>query len=253
MEYRLDVIVPTHGHLEQTIRCIKALYRSTVVPFHLIVMDDSTPDMDEGTDMTPQWFERFCSLHKNITYIHSDEPYRTYNKIINDGLKPCETSYVASMGNSVAVEPAWDIMGLRLMKSNSQIGIIGFKVIDASTGLIESAGITKDGSMLSEIGNGEEAHKYTENYECDAVEFAFVLMRKEAMQGILDETSYHGFKGMEDLDACFALREKGWQVFYCGLGRGYHNACATRGSNDVLSIMQNLENKEVFAKRYLRS
>lgn len=251
MEYRLDVIVPTHGRLEQTIRCMRALYRNTVVPFHLVVMDDSTPDMDDGTDMTPQWFEHFCSLHDNITYVHSDKPYKSYNEMLNEGLKLCETPYVAHAGNSLAVGAGWDFFGLRVMRFNPQIGIIGFKLLDASTGLIESAGIVQgNGSVLVDAGNGGPNHKHSETYECMAVAFALVLMRREAALGSLVENLYHGFKGMEDLDACFVMREKGWKVFYCGLGKGYHNICATRGSSNILPQIQNLENKGVFAKRW---
>ena len=77
--YALDVHVPTHGHLELTIRCLDALYRHTQAPFHLIVTDDST-------DLTPLWFNQFLKQHDKVTYIHSDVPYKSGNQFFNRAL-----------------------------------------------------------------------------------------------------------------------------------------------------------------------
>lgn len=245
MSTELDILVPTHNHLELTIQCIDAIYRYTSNPFHLIVMDDST-------DLTPAYFESFSKEHPNLTYYHADPPFTSANQRENIGLSLCKTPYVALIVNSLTVEPEWDIAGLQVMKTTTRVGLIGFKILKYPSGLIESAGLssTGDNSNLVDIGTGVASHRLSKVYECEAVPWAFVLMRKEAVMGNLDETLYEGFKGWEDLDACFVLREKGWRILYCGLGVGYHRTRATRDAENQKDIISNLKNREIFNKRW---
>lgn len=246
---QFDILVPTHNHLEQTMRCIGALYTYTATPFHLIIMDDSTDGL------TPRYFKQLQKKHDNITYFYlgyQGRQFKCGNEFINKGLEYCKTPYMAMVVNSITVEPDWEIAGMHLMRSDPEVGVIGFKCLKHE-GYIESAGlmITPDRSSLRDIGAGQAGHRLSKVYECLAVQWAFVLLRKAAIVGNLDEHLFHGFKGMEDLDNCFVIREKGWKVLYCGLGAGYHQALATRdATGDTTSLRQNLENRELFAKRW---
>lgn len=248
----LDIIVITHGHLELSMHCVNAFYQNSTLPFHMIVMDDSTPDMDEGTDLTPEWFERFCRAHDNIDFIHSDTPHKTSISLINKAFDYCQTSYVVLSVNSNAPEPEWDAAGFQMMRRDPKIGVIGFKSLRAGTELIESAGLalSVDGSTLTDIGRGQPGQRLSKAYECDAVQWAFVLMRKEAVMGNLGADVYNGWKGWEDFESCFSVRSKGWQVWYCGLGTGYHKTLATRQATCFNDIALNLQNREIFAKRW---
>lgn len=248
----LDIIVITHGHLDLTVRCVKAFYEYTSVPFHMIVMDDSTPDMDDGTDLTPEWFEKFCVKHDNIEFVHSPTPHKTSLSLLNKALERCQTEYAVLSVNSNTPEPEWDMAGLQVMKSNPKIGALGFKSIRLGTELIESAGLalSVDGTTLSDIGRGQPGHRFSKVYQCDAVQWAFVMMRVEAAKGNLGADVYNGWKGWEDFESCFAMRSKGWQIWYCGLGVGYHKTLATRVATCQNDIVLNLQNREIFAKRW---
>ena len=248
----LDIIVLTHGHLELTMRCLNTLYLNTTSPFHLIVMDDSTSDMDDGTDLTPQWLELFSKTHDNMTFVHSSEPYKSSLQLFKEAFKYCRTPYMAIVVNSMIVEPEWDVVGLQLIKSNSQIGMLGFKCIRLGTEMIESAGLAvkTEGDMLMDIGRGQIGHRLTKVYECDAVQWAFVLLRYDAVKDNLGEDVYNGFKGMEEFETCLTMREKGWSIFYCGLGAGYHQTLATRIAKSQEDIVKNFQNREIFAKRW---
>ena len=249
--YKLDILVPTHGHMELSIECIKTLYKNTLTPFHLIVMDDSTPDMDDGTDLTPTWMCRFKASHDNFTYIHRDTPYERGNDFVNDSLQYMKTPYLALVVNSITVEPEWEYAGLHIMESNPLVGAIAFKCLNRE-GVIESAGlmVTEDGSSLRDIGAGQQSHRLSKVYECSAVQWAFVLLRKAAIEGNLDASDYYGFKGWEDYDNCFTLRSKGWQMIYCGQGVGFHKTYATREDPSAEGCMKNLNNRERFAKKW---
>ena len=88
----IDIIVPTHGHLELTMRCVNSIYENTSAPFHLIVVDDST-------DLTPLYFKDLKKEHENITFVHSEKPYTSGNQIFNIGLKHGVSDYIATVMN----------------------------------------------------------------------------------------------------------------------------------------------------------
>jgi len=243
----IDIIVPTHGHLELTIQCLDALYNNTKTKFHLVIVDDST-------DLTPLYIRGFQKERDNITFIHSDEPFKTGNQFFNKALEKCENEYVATVMNSVRVEPDWEVAAVGILNQNPDIGTIGLKCI-FDDHRIESAGIAlidfgTTYNSTTDIGRGQPAHRLCSIRECDAVQWAFALHRRKAIQGNIDNDIFYGFKGWDDLDNCYSIRQKGWKVFYCGLGVGYHKPRATRGSTTAEAIIQNKINAEKFYKRW---
>lgn len=242
MEYQLDVIVPTHGRLDLTMQCLGALYENTFAPFHLIVVDDSV-------DLTPLYFADLLKTRNNITYIHSDVPYKSGNQIFNIGLANAKTEYVATVMNSIRVEPEWETTALELLRQKPKVGLVGLKCLLPS-GRIESAGIQMVKWLPTDMGRELPGHRLSGLYSPDAVQWAFAIGRKSAMEGNLAEDVFHGFVGWDDIDNCFVLKDKGWKVLYCGQGVGYHAPRATRGNNSKEAEQKNRENGEVFYKRW---
>ena len=237
----IDVIVPTHGRLDLTMQCMDALYKFTKTPFQLIVVDDST-------DFTGVWFQDFQKEHNNVTFIHSNVPYTCGNQFFNIGLKASKNDYVATVMNSVRVEPDWEDVAVHLMDTQPTVGIAGFKCLFPN-GLIESAGIAFAGNRPTDIGRGMEGHRLSKVYDCEAVQWAFALLRKKAIP-ILEENVYNGFVGWDDIDNSLVVRKAGWKVLTCGMGVGYHTPRATRGSSTELSYQKNRQNAEIFYKRW---
>lgn len=240
-EYAIDVVVPAHGHLELTIKCLEALYNFTRNPFHLIVVDDST-------DLTPLWMTQFCKEHDNVTYIHSDIPYKTGNQIFNRGLEYCKTPYLATVMNSLRVEPEWDVNPLQIFASDPKVGVVGCKCLFPS-GFIESAGIRMIKYLPCDLGRDEPGHRRSLIHEADAVQWAFAIVRKEALYP-LEENTFNGFKGWDDIDNCLVAKKNGWKIMFCGTSVGYHDPRATRGSNTDEAKQQNRENGIIFYKRW---
>lgn len=243
----IDVIMPAHGRLDLTMRSVDCLYRNTRVPFHLVVVDDST-------DLTPLYFEGLKKERPNITYIHSDVPYKSGNQFFNKALEHCTNDYVATVMNSIFVEPEWEIVALNLMEKDPKVGVIGFKCLfsfpNTHVGLIESAGIDMRGCTPIDIGRDYPGHALSFIKECKAVQWAFALLRREAVVGNLAEDVFYGFRGYDDIDNCFVLKSKGWKVYYCGLGVGYHEPRATRGDNSEVAYKENKANAIAFCKRW---
>ena len=254
-EYSLDVLMTTHNRLDLTMASVKALYDCTARPFHLIVVDDST-------DLTPLYFADLQQEHDNITYIHSDIPYESGNQIFNIGLAQTKTPYTAIVMNSVRVEPEWDIQPIQVFIEQPKIGVLALKNLFPD-GSIESAGIALGDSEKVDFGRfkeisthipvdmftGQPGHRAGLIYECYSAQWAFVLLRREAVP-VLEEDVYHGFKGWDDIDNTLIMKKNGWDVFYCGGSAGYHQPRATRGDDSLEGAKLNMDNAVNFFKRW---
>ena len=242
----MDIFVPMHGRIDLTIHCLESLYNFTQAPFHLIAADDSPP-ADYG--LTEQYIRQMQKERNNITYCHSNVPWKTGNLFFNIGLKYSKTDYLATVMNSMTVEPAWEITALDLMKRDSLIGSIGFKCLFPN-GLIESAGIAFAGHIPTDIGRDQPGYRCNEVRDAEAVQWAFALHRKAALVGNLDEDVFLGHVGWDDIDNCLVLKSKGWKILYCGQGTGIHQPRATRGSNSQEAALKNQKNSHTFFKRW---
>lgn len=255
---KIDIMVPAHGKLEHTKACIEAIANNTFNKFHLIICDDSEASKSlnkdnpvDELDTSTEYFERLVRRHDNITYIKKDTPYISGNQFFNEAIAHMETPYLALIMNSVRPHPEWDRIGLKLISENPEIGVVGFKCIFPDINRIECAGIQiVNGYMPCDIGRDEPIDSRTNIYEVDAIQWAFALVRKQAVEGNLDETLFHGHKGWDDIDNCFVLRSKGWKIFYCGYGVGTHHPRSTRGTNSAEGYRKNHENAKIFWKRW---
>ncbi len=240
----LDIIIPTHNKVQLTIQCLEALYKNTPEPFRLIIVDDST-------DFTPDYLRLQNIEHGNITLIHSDKPYKTGNQTLNIGLAEVKTDVAVFMANSTFVEPDWTLYPPSIMNESPKVGIIGAKLLYQS-GIIEHCGIVFADSapgVLMDIGRGEPGHRHSMVMEVPAVGFALVFLRMEAMP-LFDETTYIGWGGYEDIDACMQVKENGWQILCCGMCSAYHTAAATRLKDKATFDKNMLENRRRFVKRW---
>ena len=266
----IDVVVPCHNlisdnfnrGLSLTVRCIQALYSHTGAPFHLIVVDDSPGYLTSGYFKELKKF--LGKRGKDITYIQTRNEvkkgkkhryqFKEGNEYLNLAFRHARTPYIACMGNSIRVEPDWEIVALNILKSDSTVGIVGYKNLfpeGAFGNSIESAGITMVNYTPVDIGRDLPSHRQTALYECPAVQWAFAMVRKDAVvDPYMQEGVFNGFKGWDDIDNCFALRKRGWKVMYDGYGVGYHFPRATRGSNTKEAHKLNQENARRFYKRW---
>ena len=252
----LDIILPVHGRPELTKQAVDAIYAHTQSPFHLIVMDDTEASIRDGAfnpispeDLTSPYFEQLVKKHSNLTWVNSPTVWKTGNEFFNKGFALCKYDFVATVMNSVRVEPDWERVALRLMKDDPTIGIVGIKNLFPS-GLIESAGIVFQGHIPTDFGRDQPGHRLNHVMEMQAVQWACALMRKVAVVGALDESLFEGHVGWDDIDNCFAVRARGWRIVYSGAGAAYHAPRASRGNNSLTAFLKNRKNAEVFYKRW---
>lgn len=243
---QVDLLVPAYGNLHLTIACCNSIYNYTKTPFHLIVLNGVKVD-DMG--MTEMYVRRLQQQKRNITLIQYPFGWPSGNYFFNTGLKYCKTEYLATIMNSVTVEPDWELAALDMMKKESDVGIIGFKCLFPD-GRIESAGIAFNGHIPIDIGRDEPGYRMNNIMEVPAVQWAFAMHRKKALVGNLDEKIWNPHVGWDDIDNTLTVKSKGWKVFYCGVGVGIHTPRASRGSNSDDAALLNKQNAELFWKRW---
>tara|TARA_Y100000310_G_scaffold340744_1_gene437588 strand:- start:1148 stop:1954 length:807 start_codon:yes stop_codon:yes gene_type:complete len=243
---KLDLILATHNNLGSTIKCIESLYNYTNVPFNLTIVDDSD-------DITPVWIDWYIKQgHDNIQYIRPKEELTCGNQIINIGLKHTKSEIVGYLGNNVFVQENWPIVALTEMEKDPAVGIMGFKLLKYPTGVIEHAGIYFEAGMPHHMnfGVGEPGHLGVYFRELDIVGWALVLFKRAVYPEGLDEKTYIGFRGYDDLENCLDARKRGWKVFYCGMGCAYHEAMSIRKQETDKGDAEHEENRQTFLSRW---
>jgi len=244
---KLDVLVIAHDKIEETVACIQTLYAHTPTPFHLIVVDDSK-------DLTPLYMRDFINQFSDkheITHVYSKVPYKCGNQIFNKALEHCRTPFMATVMNSVRVEPEWEVGPLQILMADPKVGYVGSKCLFYHNGLIECAGIKMVKWLPTDIGRDEPGHRIALAFDVEATQWAFGTLRVEAGKSAkFDETSFNGFRGWDDIDNCFVLKKAGWKIVECGHSVGYHKPRLTRGNNSPESQEENRQNAHAFFKRW---
>ncbi len=247
--YDFDVFLLTHNNLARTIDCLEGnylsdgLYKNTIdFSFRLTVLDDST-------DLTPEYFKRLSKEKDNIQYLNPGRPFKNVDEMYNLALARTDCPYIVLLTNSSLVEPSWIGSALKIMESNPKVAVIGFKTIRPDR-LIENAGVLIFGNEVRCIGMGEPGHRYSAIYQVDAVGGCASLFRREAIKDGFDFSYYLPFGGLEDIDYCCSLKNKGWEIIYCGYGSVYHIGAATRGQDENGFWDKFKENKKRFRVRW---
>lgn len=238
-----DVILITHNRIELTIECLNALYRNTPVPFHLIVVDDST-------DLTPQYFKTF--QQDNITYLHTE--VKCGNHAFKIGMDKAQTDVIVTMTNSSRVEPDWFRVPLDLLKNDSKIGLVGIKLLYLNN-IIWHAGVAFSNSLPYHHGQGEPAHRQNHIQTVPAVNFSVGFFRKEAFTKAIDEIGYDYYipwRSFDDTDVNVTLKMNGWKIVYCGVSSAYHIESPTRTQGDMKKFWEEYnENLRRFLAKWL--
>jgi len=250
-EYDLDVILTTHNHLELTIKSVDCLYRYTDKLFRLTVVDDST-------DETPIYLERLAKERNNVQVVRPEEYIRCTNHAINIGLANTDLPIICFMGNSISVEPNWLDAAYRLIQQRDNCGVVGFKILNPH-GTIQSTGIVGvfDNGLMAVNGKDEAGHRCTYVSFVPAIGGCLFLIKRKAIatlkDGKMDDTTYHGFRGWDDLDMCLSVGKAGWDVLYCGYGSAYHIDSPTKKQgaekNDFYKELE--ENQKIFLTKWV--
>lgn len=203
----VTVVIPVYGKIDYTLRCLRSIagtWSHTVNPT-IVVVDDCSPD-DSAHELIGIPGVTVLSNGSNAGFLHSS----------NRGAALATTPYVCFLNNDTEVRNAWLDTLVETAASDERIGAVGSKLVYPD-GTLQEAGsiIWSDGTGWN-FGRGDDPAKseYQVRREVDYCSAASLLVRTDLLREIGGFDARFAPAYYEDVDLCFAVRERGYRVVY---------------------------------------
>jgi len=224
-EPRVSVVVPVHGKLPITRRCLVALcYAPTAVPFELIVVDDGS------SDGTAEALERELEGLRLVRHDYA----RGFNQACHSGVAAARAPFVVLLNNDTEPCAGWLEELLDPFERWADTGISGAQLVYPDGRLQEAGGIVWANGEPWNYGRGGNPYAPEVAYarQVDYVSGAALAIRRElwaAVGGFSPEFSPAYY---EDTDLAFKVRQAGYSVRYAPLARVIHHEGMSCGRDD---------------------
>jgi len=203
-----SIVIPSYNTGAYTQACLDAILpASREFPLDIIVVNDAS------TDETAELLEPY---QDRITLI-TNETNQGFTKTVNIGARAARGKYLVILNNDTIPERGWLSEMVRALEDNTDVGIVGPKLLYPEGRLIQHAG-----TVFNEDGIAEHIYKLLpEDYPAAnrprffrAITGACLLLEREyywALGGF-DESFRNS---AEDSDLCFRILQYGKKVLYC--------------------------------------
>jgi len=220
MKSSLDIIIVNYNSTDYLLRCIGSIYDSLQArPSKILVMDNASKD---GVGRVKVEFPQVI-LTKNSRNVG-------FAKAINAALKQSDSPYVVVLNPDTYVMNGFFDSILKYIEENSDVGIVGPKILDRD-GSVQGSARRFPTPLTGLFGRSSLLSRYLPNnpftrkniltsridggmpIEVDWVSGACMVARRKAVEavGLLDERF---FMYWEDADWCMRMWNMGWKVVY---------------------------------------
>ncbi len=219
----VSVVVPVHGRLPITRRCLVALcYAPTQVPFELIVVDDGSPDG------TAEALEREV---RGLRLVRHDYA-RGFNQACHSGVAAARGALVVLLNNDTEPCARWLEELLDPFERWPDTGLSGAQLVYPDGRLQEAGGLVWGNGDPWNYGRGANPYAPEVSYgrQCDYVSGAALAIRRELWNRIGGFSPEFSPAYFEDTDLAFKVRQAGFTVRYAPLARVIHHegmSCGT--------------------------
>ncbi|HQR43258.1 MAG TPA: glycosyltransferase, partial [Gemmatales bacterium] len=195
-------MIPVHGQLPHTQRCLESLRQHTPQPFELILIDNASPDE------TAAWLKQ----QADVTVI-SNPTNRGFPTAVNQGLRMAQGTQLVILNNDTVVVAGWLDRLLDALCSSEKVGIVG-PCTNRISGE-QQIPVTYDQTTLEGLDtfatSWSEAHSHRYEPTDRLVGFCMLLKREVLTKvGYLDEQ--FGLGNFEDDDYCRRAEKAGYQL-----------------------------------------
>jgi len=236
----LTVSIVTHNSLNFLKECLYSIYKNPPgVKYEIIIVDNASGDGTAGFVRKNYPEVTLISNSRNIGFAAAN----------NKAIKKSNSKYLLLMNSDCRVYEK-SIDGLvDFMEKNPKVGIAGPKIINSDgtiqlscrrfPSIFNAAAHTVLGDIFP---NNPFSKKYKlagirrENpFKVDWVSGSCMVIRKKALEedtGVLDENY---FMYVEDLDICYRMWQKNWEVYYYPLAIIMHHVAGSSDGGKIKS------------------
>jgi GT2 family glycosyltransferase len=240
----VSIIVPVYNQVRFTLACLySVLACNTKFTFEVIVADDCS------SDATREIFAQ--GLH-NIRHVRSATNIG-FLRNCNNAARSAKGRVIVFLNNDTYVLPGWLDHLIETLDADSDIGIVGSKLIFSDGRLQESGGlIFADGSGWN-YGRFDDPRKpqYCYLRDSDYVSGASIAISSELWKNLGGFDERYEMAYYEDTDLAFQVRQAGKRVVVQPLSQLIHFEGASSGTDLTAGVKRyQVVNRETFRRRW---
>jgi GT2 family glycosyltransferase len=236
----VSIVLVLYNRAELTLQCLYSILGNAFSSYEVIIIDNAS------SDETRELLKRV----EGATIILNEDNLH-YLLACNQGSRLAKGEFILLLNNDTQFEPQSLSAALRTIRSSSDIGAVGGKII-LQDGSLQEAGsiIWRDGSCEG-YGRGDSpfAPAYMFKRDVDYCSAAFLLTRRDLFlrDGGFDEA--YGPAYYEETDYCVRLWRQGKRIVYDPDVTLFHYEFASSGSSESAIKLQ-AQHRSIFAERH---
>jgi GT2 family glycosyltransferase/2-polyprenyl-3-methyl-5-hydroxy-6-metoxy-1,4-benzoquinol methylase/tetratricopeptide (TPR) repeat protein len=235
-----SIVIPTHGQLQHTQRCIVSIRQHTSVPHEIIVVDNASPDESR------QWLQ----AQHDLTVI-ANPTNRGFPTAVNQGLRMAQGQQLLVLNNDTVVTPNWLERLLEALYSASEVGMVGpctNRISGDQQIEVEYDQETLQG-LESFAGTWGRAH-HKEYFSTDRLVGFCLLLKRSTYEKVGAFDEQFGIGNFEDDDYCLRTLQVGFKLLVARDAFLHHVGHATfRGAGVDFSTLM-AKNQALFRGKW---
>jgi len=249
-----SIIIPTHNGWENLCRCLASLEETLPHPFdgEVIVVDDASGPQTRG--ILDEWEQSGSRLNPRVERNPSN---RGFVESCNRGAAVARGDIIVFLNDDTVPQFGWLSALLRIFRTHPGTGAVGGKLLYPDGRLQEAGGVIYSDGSGANFGHGDhhvDDPLYGYVREVDYCSAALLATPRDlfAEMGGFDERYRPAY--YEDTDYCFALRDRGYKVYYQPESVVVHIEGAT-GGTDLSSGTKKHQvgNRTKFARKWAQA
>ncbi|MHB8190846.1 MAG: glycosyltransferase [Ferrimicrobium sp.] len=235
----VDIIVPVYGTWAYLNTAIIALARTVSVSFHLILVDDQSPEP------VPTWLERIAGVSVLRRATNGG-----FAEACNTGARQARTPRLLLLNMDVQVQPDTVQHLVNRLDSSVDIGIVGGKLCYPNGMLQEAGGLLDAGGVVANLGHQQDPWHPDFNFVrlVDYVSGALLITRTELYHELGGLSNEFGTGYFEDTDLCMRVRQLGYHILYEPRAQAMHAGGGSFSEESKATLMS--RNSSLFFRKW---
>ena len=219
----VSIVIPCYNQVHYTYACLASILDHTGdVAYEVIIADDVSTDATKDLDK----YVKGLVIRRNKTN-------QGFLLNCNQAAQAARGKYILFLNNDTQVTEGWLSSLVKLIESDSTIGMVGSKLVYPDGRLQEAGGIIwSDGSGWN-YGRMDDPDKPEYNYvkDVDYISGASIMIRRELWEQIGGFDVRYTPAYCEDADLAFEVRKAGYRVVYQPLSKVIHFEGVSNGTD----------------------